>query len=422
MEFFDNAKLQIRSAFNSIFSKKPTQTIQLMQREELVGFANPIVKHAGPAIDNALIRRIIDCVASYGARVKIQHIVTGKGQVEILDDNISVLCNLSPNELMTAYDFWYRVIAQLFITNNAFIYPKYDQRGQLIGLYPIDYYVCEWKEDARGNVYVEFQFNKNKLKMPYEMLIHLRRQFMDKSLSGENQDNQMISLINQAETLTQARENIIRANGTAQFILQSNVGAKQEDIDEAVKRFVSSYGYKNKVAAIDNKFTITPVTSQLQAVSQEEIDAAKQDILSYFGVSQAILDGDFTEEQFKAFSRSIIEPLYMQIAQVLTTRLLSRQKINSGHTIRCVDNTLQQTSMTDKISLVEKMVSAGVMSVNDARAVLGLDIRPEETASTLRVSLNTVDLASANKYQLGRAGVKFDGPETNNEKSEGDAV
>ena len=232
----------------------------------------------------------------------------------------------------------------------------------------------------------------------------------------------MISLINQAETLTQARENIIRANGTAQFILQSNVGAKQEDIDEAVKRFVSSYGYKNKVAAIDNKFTITPVTSQLQAVSQEEIDAAKQDILSYFGVSQAILDGDFTEEQFKAFSRSIIEPLYMQIAQVLTTRLLSRQKINSGHTIRCVDNTLQQTSMTDKISLVEKMVSAGVMSVNDARAVLGLDIRPEETASTLRVSLNTVDLASANKYQLGRAGVKFDGPETNNEKSEGDAV
>lgn len=406
MNFLDNAKLQFRSAFNTIFNKKPSQEIQLIQREDLVGFSNPISSYKGPAIGNALIRRIIDCIASYGARIKIQHVVNQNGKIDILEDNIHVLCNLAPNELMTAHDFWYRVIAQLYITNNAFIYPKYDNRGQLIALYPLDYHSCEWKEDKKGNVYVDFQFSKQRLKLPYEMLIHLRRQFMDKPLSGEDQTVQMVDLINQAEILTQARENIIRANGTAQFILQSNVGAKQEDIDKAVEKFVNSYGYKNKIAAIDNKFTITPVKSQLTAVTQEEIDAAKEEICSYFGVSQAILNGDFTEEQYKAFSKSILEPLSIQIAQVLTVRLLSKQKINSGHSIRAVDNTLQQISTTDKIQLIEKMVTAGVISVNDARQTLGLDIRPEEEANMLRVSLNTVDLKHSNAYQLGRAGVE----------------
>ena len=408
MNFIDNAKLQFRSAFNTIFNKKPSQEIQLIQREDLVGFSNPISSYKGPAIGNALIRRIIDCIASYGARIKIQHVVNQNGKIDILEDNIHVLCNLAPNELMTAHDFWYRVIAQLYITNNAFIYPKYDNRGQLIALYPLDYHSCEWKEDKKGNVYVDFQFSKQRLKLPYEMLIHLRRQFMDKPLSGEDQTVQMVDLINQAEILTQARENIIRANGTAQFILQSNVGAKQEDIDKAVEKFVNSYGYKNKIAAIDNKFTITPVKSQLTAVTQEEIDAAKEEICSYFGVSQAILNGDFTREQFEAFSRTIIEPLCLQIEQVLTIRLLSKQKINSGHSIRCIDGTLQQMSIADKTNLIEKVLTNGAISVNEARQILGLDIRPEEEANTLRVSLNQVNLQSATKYQLSRAGIKVE--------------
>ena len=56
--------------------------------------------------------------------------------------------------------------------------------------------------------------------------------------------------------------------------------------------------------------------------------------------------------------------------------------------------------------MVSKLVTNGVISINDARALLGLDNRQEEEADWLRTSLNTVNLEDAGDYQLGKAGVE----------------
>ena len=407
MNIFTRAGLQLRDAFNSIFgSKQNTNYYNYADYQSLIGYSNPLSRYSGDVLDNALIKRTIDCIATHASQLKVQHIIQDKGKTEIVNDNIEYLCNFKPNELMNANDFWYRVISCLFINNNAFIYPKFDARGELIALYPIDFYSLTWKEDTKGNVCCEFVFSKQKIVLPYSMLIHLRRQYIQNSMSGDNQDEQLLQMLNNSKLLSDARKNILKANGTPNFVLQANVSVKKDDLDKAVKDFVNSYGYANRVASVDNRFQITPVSSQTTNVSQDEIDSAEKEILQYFGVSKALISGDYTPEQMMAFQESVIAPIANQIGQALTTGLLSKIKINLGHQIRVNNNVLQYASVSSKIDLVSKLVTNGVISINDARALLGLDNRQEEEADWLRTSLNTVNLEDAGDYQLGKAGVE----------------
>jgi len=404
LNIFTKAGLQLRDAFNSIFgSKQNTNYYNYADYQSLIGYSNPLARYSGDVLDNALIKRTIDCIATHASQLKVQHIIQDKGKTEIVNDNIEYLCNFKPNELMNANDFWYRVVSCLFINNNAFIYPKFDARGELIALYPIDFYSLTWKEDTKGNVCCEFVFSKQKIVLPYSMLIHLRRQYIQNSMSGDNQDEQLLQMLNNSKLLSDARKNILKANGTPNFVLQANVSVKKDDLDKAVKDFVNSYGYANRVASVDNRFQITPVSSQTTNVSQDEIDSAEKEILQYFGVSKALISGDYTPEQMMAFQESVIAPIANQIGQALTTGLLSKIKINLGHQIRVNNNVLQYASINSKIDLVSKLVQCGCCTINDARALLGFDNRPEEEADMLRVSLNQVNIQDAGDYQLGKA-------------------
>ena len=379
-----------------------------IQYQTLTSWSNIINGFTGNSpVSDSYVRSVIHCIANYATKLQMQHIIRmPDGRYDVIDDDITYMLNHRPNKYMTAAMFNYKIFAQLLMSNNAFVYPQYDDAGNLRGLWPLSFDNATMLQDKNtGEMAVAFSFLGSQILVPYDNVIHLRNQFSGNDLMGDSQDDALNEIVNQSAVLRQARDNLLQANGTAQFVLKANGALKQTDIDKAVETFVNSYGMKHRIAAIDNKLDVTPVTSQCIQVSNEDIIQGKKDILTYFGVSEAILTGDFSEQQLEAFLEHKIQPFALQMGQELEYKLLSDRRINRGHEIIYNVNTLLCASVQTRVDMCEKLVNIGLMSCNEGRKILGMQMRDEVEADELRVSLNTVNLKTAKAYQLGRAGV-----------------
>ena len=388
-----------------------------IQYQTLTSWSNIINGFTGNSpVSDSYVRSVIHCIANYATKLQMQHIIRmPDGRYDVIDDDITYMLNHRPNKYMTAAMFNYKIFAQLLMSNNAFVYPQYDEAGNLRGLWPLSFDNATMLQDKNtGEMAVAFSFLGSQILVPYDNVIHLRNQFSGNDLMGDSQDDALNEIVNQSAVLRQARDNLLQANGTAQFVLKANGALKQTDIDKAVETFVNSYGMKHRIAAIDNKLDVTPVTSQCIQVSNEDIIQGKKDILTYFGVSEAILTGDFSEQQLEAFLEHKIQPFALQMGQELEYKLLSDRRINRGHEIIYNVNTLLCASVQTRVDMCEKLVNVGLMSCNEGRKILGMQMRDEVEADELRVSLNTVNLKTAKAYQLGRAGV--DAATTGNEE------
>ena len=60
---------------------------------------------------------------------------------------------------------------------------------------------------------------------------------------------------------------------------------------------------------------------------------------------------------------------------------------------------LQYASWNTKVTAIEKLMGLGIMSLNESRALLGLE--PVENGDKRLQSLNYVDALKANLYQVG---------------------
>ena len=83
---------------------------------------------------------------------------------------LSFILKHKPNEVMTPYQFIYKVITKLFIDDNAFVYPMFEN-GELVGIYPINPIVVEPIVDGGNNYYLRFQF-ENKRNIYYSIWEH----------------------------------------------------------------------------------------------------------------------------------------------------------------------------------------------------------------------------------------------------------
>jgi hypothetical protein len=123
-------------------------------------------------------------------------------------------------------------------------------------------------------------------------------------------------------------------------------------------------------------------------------------ILDYFGVSAAIFNSDYTEDEFNSFYEQTIEPLAIQMSEAFSLGLLTRNEIMRGEEIIFYSERLQYASWNSKITAIEKLMGLGIMSLNESRALLGLE--PVENGDKRLQSLNYVDATKANEYQVGK--------------------
>ena len=377
----------------------------------------PLVPFGGNITDSDVVKMCIDRVASQCAKLKMSYIkINEKGEQEEKSGDISFALRYRSNEFMTPFQFLYKVVTLLLINDNAFVYPLYDTyEGTLKGIYPLRPQIVEPIMDESESLYLKFYFEDgSQYTIPYENVIHIKRFYGQNDIfggSGSRGDHEaLLKTLKINDALLQGVEGAVYSSFQIRGIVKINGILKEADrqkqIDEFNRAVKKSSSEGSAVIPIDAKSEYIPLNNDPKLVESTTLDFIQSKILDYFGVSKEILANNYDENEFNAFYESTIEPIAIQLSEAFSLGLLTDNQLTRGEKIILFSERLQYASWQTKVNAIEKLMGLGIMSLNESRALLGLE--PIEGGDKRLQSLNYVDADKANKYQVGEDDNKED--------------
>ncbi|MBU1094555.1 MAG: phage portal protein [Firmicutes bacterium] len=391
-----------------VFNRKKTK--DLSQSILSVNVAEIFSDFGSNILNSDTVKICIDCIASHASKLKPRHIKESKTLVEEQKGSLSYLLKHQPNELMSPSDFIYKIVSLLYLNNNVFIYPKFNDRNEMEALYPIKPNTVEVKKDASGATYLEMYFDDGKSYLiSYDSLIHLKRYFYSNEIFGGNgaiaDHRAVLKTIAINDSILQGIDNAIKSSFQIKGLLKMNAMLSQEDKNKQKEIFDNALRTSIKennsaIIPVDLKADYVPLSSDPKLVDAATLDFLNKKILSYFRVSEPIYNNNYTEEQFNSFYEGTIEQLSIKLSEEFSRILLSRKQKEDGEQIIFYSERLQYASWNTKVNAIEKLMGLGLMSLNESRSLLGLE--PVEDGNKRLQSLNYVDSTKANDYQVGK--------------------
>lgn len=404
-----------RSLFDVVFGKKQKEKFTT-QLQLLNGFTPTFSNSNNGNYDNDVVRAAVDSIARNAAKLKPRHIKKTIGNLKEVDSDLQYLLATRPNPFMSSYDFYYKIITQMYIQNNAFVYIQRDEfTGKIIGLYPVLSSTAEFVniKDDPDIPYMTFRFSVGKvMTVAYSDLIHLRRFFYKDDLLGEINDSTISPSVSLLDTMNDGITNAIKSSAYLRGILKFSSMLKRTDMAIQAADFVSDYmGIANQsgVAAIDSKVDFIPINSEPKFANAAQMAIPENKIYKYFGTNENIVMSRYDENGWNAFYESVLEPIAIQMSLEFTAKTLTKQSQAQGNEIVFEANRLQYASNTTKILLVNTLMTLGLLTQDEAREVFNLGALVDGTGSKRLISLNYVDSTQQNNYQVGNKGVKADG-------------
>lgn len=289
--------------------------------------------------------------------------------------NIAMLLRY-PNPLMTAQQFQEKMATQLLLNNNAFALVIKDESGIPCGLYPIPCVSAEAVYDKQGALALKFTYrNGSTNAFYYSDIVHLRRDFSEDDLFGENPGKALAQLMECVGVIDQGIVKAIKNSSIIRWLLKFTQSMRPEDIKKNVKEFVDNYlSYESEsfgAAGVDAKVDAKQIEPKDYVPNAAVTDKITDRIYSFFNTNKKIIQSAYTEDEWNAYYESEIEPFVIQYGEVLTSRLFTRKEISFGNQIVCEASNLQTASMQTKLNLVQ-FVDRGIMNANEVRAVFNL--------------------------------------------------
>lgn len=358
-----------------------------------------------------VVKICIDRIATHSAKLKPRYVKTEDNEtVQEKKRNLAYLLKFQPNPLMTPYDFIYRVVTLLYLNNNAFIYPVYDENYDLKELWPIRPNSVEMLKDEGGGVFLRFYFSNGKqYLLPYESIIHLRRFYGINDVFGGtsavSDHAALLKTIKINDSILQGLDNAIKTSFQIKGLLKINgilnekdKTAQKKEFDDAIKEASKDNG--SAIIPVDLKSEYVPLNVDPKLIDSNTLSFLQKKIISYFGVSEAIFDNKYDENEYNAFYESVIEGIAIALSEAFSKALLTRGQLEKGEQIIFYSERLQYASWNTKVQAIEKLMGLGILSLNESRALLGFE--PIEGGHKRLQSLNYVDADKATQYQLDK--------------------
>ena len=405
--------------FNNIFGfAKQQEPTTLSTAKLLNDYVNVFSQYNGDAWQDSTIRNCVDVIARNVAKTKANHIRRINNKLQKTDSQLDYYLSTRPNPYTSAYDFIYKQVCQLLIYNNAFVYVKTDDSGNVAGLYNIDFQQIELKETNDNQLYCKFDFQSGNVVVPYSDMIHLRRNYFDNEIFGS--DNRLLQEpVQILKSIKQSLQNaVVNSTKLRGYLKAPVVIADSDDKDNILQRFISTFTGRNKygIAVLDQSVDYVPLSSDLETVDKDQLNYCREDIYRYWGVNAKIIEGNFSEEDYVSFYESTIEPILIQMGQEYTYKIFTSREQSFGNEIIFSTNRLEYSSLKNKVSLVHELIPTGILTGNEVRSIFGFDERDD--LDERLVSLNYVKADDQTKYQTGQDEQTTEGEQDNGTETE----
>jgi HK97 family phage portal protein len=330
----------------------------------------------GSIYKSDIIRACIRPKARAIGKLLAKHIREGPNGIQTNPEPYIRFLLEEPNPYMTGQVMQEKIATQLDLNNNAFILIVRDQNGFPYQMYPIPGASVEAKHDTSGNLFLKFYLkNGNIIQPSYNDVIHLRQDFNDDDLFGDNPGEVLLSLMEIVNTTDQGIVKAIKNSAVIKWIMTFktvlNPDDKQLAIDDFSKNYLQIDGIGKGIASADPRYELKEVKPDSFVPNALQMDKTTERLYNYFNTNEKIVQSKYNEDDWNAYYESVIEPVAVQLSGEYTRKIFSRTERGFGNKIYFESSNLQYASMKTKLNLLH-MVDRGAMTPNEWRNVLNM--------------------------------------------------
>ena len=400
--------------------------------------AQPIFSSFGQDIYvSDFVNNAIDRVASEISKIEIKSIVENDDSLKTQNDDITRLFRFKPNPLQTTSDFLSCVEWLRRKNCNAFIYPQYEtitapnmrQFRRYTAFYPlnpISVYIGENNGQA-WEIKLDFE-DGTSYALPYADLIHVRWRRGINTIVGGGDDygrvnnTDIIRTIGALDKTIQGLPKSIEASLQIKGVYSAKTMADSYKLGNIRKDFEDHIVTSTSgMIATDLGGDFTPININAAEIPENVMIFLKSIIEERYGISAAVLSGDYTGEQHSAFYQTAIEDFVVQLEQAMTACIFTPREQDVGHRIKCYYSKINYMAAADKMNLANLAKETGIMTLNQINDMFGAP--PFSRGDRRLQSLNYVNIEDIDAYQKGKAGVNNKGtPKENGEADETDST
>ena len=381
------------------------------------------------------INNPIDRIATEVSKARVRSIVEKEGQVKFQDDDISRLFAYHPNPLQTTSDFLNALVWMRAKYANVFVYPQFtwitDKLGQKHKrfeafwiLKPIEF---EVGTDESGNVWqIKFILTTGEeYILNYSDIIHLKWRRGTNLFRGGGNDfgypeiNDVTKSVNALNSTIEGLPKAITSSLQVKGVYNVKSLLERARMDEQRDNFEKHILDSNMgMIVTDLGGEFTPVNMQSPTIPEGLTKFMKESVTQRFGVSEEILNGDYTADQYDAFFKLCVEPFMTDFEQEMTEKCFTKREKEIGHRIRGYYNTLRYMSVNQKQEMSKIAFNTALMDINGVLDMFGLD--PIEGGDRRLQSLNYVNAQNVDQYQADRVGSNTTEPKDTTAMSTGE--
>lgn len=384
--------------------------------------SQPILSSFGQDIYlSDFVNNAIDRIASEISKIEIKSIVQKPDMVMVQNDDITRLFRFKPNPLQTTSDFLSNTEWLRRKNRNAFVYPQYvpittsdgRQFKRYTAFYPLNPQAVYIGVNDAGQVWeVKMDFEDgSSFTLPYSELIHLKWRRGKNTVVGGGDDYgnvndyEIIRTIDALDKTIQGLPKSIEASLQIKGVFHSKSALGSEKLkvtrDEFEQHIFTS---KGGMIATDLAGDFTPVDIKAPDIPKAAMEFLKSVIEERYGISAAVLSGDYNGNQHSAFYQTAIEDFIIQFEQAATACIFTEREQDVGRRIKCYYSKVNYLSTQDKLELANLAKETGIMMLNEINEMFGIEPFPQ--GNRRLQSLNYVNIDEVDAYQKSKAGVK----------------
>jgi len=354
--------------FDRLFGRQREAVLVSRFFENLSGFSPQFTTTPEGIYEYELTRAAIHSFATACSKLKPE--VSGAARPDLRQ-----VLEFKPNPYMDTTKFLYRLATIFLIHNTAFIIPLYDDYGELNGFYPILPVNAEVIEYA-GTLYMRYTFgNGKKAAIEFDKVGMLSQFNYKDDFFGES-NRPLKTTLDLLHTQQQGIINGIKSSAIIRFIGRIAQTLKDDDIKRERDRLTADNLTNENIGGFllyDAKIAdLKQVDSKPFIANPAMVEIIKNNVYTYFGTNEAILQNKFTEDEWSAYYESKIEPFSLQMSLVLTNMIFSDREIAFGNKIHFTANRLQYASNNSKLRISTQLFDRGLITQNDAREIWNL--------------------------------------------------
>lgn len=378
---------------------------------------------------------LIDCVvfgANQFSKGMIRSVVDSDDRIDVTKDSITRLFGTKPNPAQTTTDFLKLCWNTYQIKGDLFVYPSYDlietASGNVIkkikGFYVIpyaDFSIDMIKNTADFTIVSYVSGEQQKIRLPYSDVAHLknRRAGLNPLCGGDTYGRMdytgMSPVIEALSEMISGVGKIIKGSLGIRGLFTADSQSNEDTLDEIRKTFEkrivqSEYGFLYN----DIGGSFTPLNSALPEIDPKIMEYLESVCARRFGVSIAMLRGDYSYEQYAAFYQAALEGFIIEFEQALSAVCFTQRELSVGHKVRYYADLVRHYSIKDKIKMGELGTNTGVFTETEIRDMFGY--LPKDPDADSIMSLNFIKKKDISEYQTGHEEAPV--PEENNQEKE----